>query len=95
MAHAIVLYYDRSTPKNEKYSDNIVTALASRGIAFGYERNNFINKDFQGEVVLGIDGVWFFARDCNQDWKGVLKFAQKIDSECRERSQLVQADLPF
>lgn len=91
MAHAIVLYYDRSTLKNEEYSDNIIATLAERGIAFGYEKNNFIEKKFQGEVVLGIDGAWFFAKDHREDWDDVLRFAGRIDRECRERSQLVQS----
>ena len=95
MAHAIVLYYDRSTPENEAYSDNIVAALASRGIAFGYEKNNFVEKNFQGEVVLGIEGTWFFGKDCEKDLGDILRFAKKVDNECRERSQLAKADLPF
>ena len=91
MAHPIVLYYDRSTPENEKYSDNIVTALAGRGIAFGYERNNFIEEDLQGEVVLGIEGTWFFGKECGGDWDWALRFAEKVDIERREKSQLAQS----
>jgi len=85
MTLAIGFYYDRSTPKNVRESDEIVSTFASRGIAFEYSLNNFVEKDLRGRPILIIDGIIFGVEQIERDSRGVLYLAQKVDLERRKR----------
>jgi len=85
MTLAIGFYYDRSTPKNVRESDEIVQILASRGIAFDYSLNNFVEKDLMGRPILIIDGIIFGVEQIERDSREVLYLAQKVDLERRQR----------
>ena len=84
MTLPVAFYYDRSTKENVRLSDNIVEGLASRGIAFEYSRNNFIEPECRGTPILLISGAIYGPKNFKRDGKDILDLAQKVDFERRK-----------
>ena len=88
MALPIALYYDKGT---RELSDNVVAALASRGIAFDYFPNNFEGSK-GGRSLLFIDGACYDLTFIGEYQKEILDSAQKTDRlrrgklECEKQS---------
>ena len=79
MTNAIAVLYDLSTEENRSYSMNIISALASRGIAFD------ISAGEGGRVCLIVDGSTYAPGfiEANQD--AVLKHAERTDKMMRKK----------
>jgi len=83
MTNAIAVLYDFRTSENMDYSMNIITALASRGIAFDISQNS------ERGVALIVDGAIYSVDDIERNQKDILKYASKIDK--MNRRKLVRA----
>jgi len=79
MTNGIAVLYDFKTPKNIDYSMSIITALASRGVAFDISPNS------ERRVALIINGSIYSPEDIGKNQKDILKYAEKIDKMNRQR----------
>jgi len=83
MTNGIAVLYDLRTPENVDYSMNIITVLASRGIAFDISPNS------DRGVALIIAGSIYSVEDIEKNQKDILKYASKIDK--MNRRKLIRA----
>ena len=83
MTNAVAVLYDLRTPENTDYSLNIITTLASRGIAFDISQNR------ERGVALIVNGTIYSPEQIEQRQKDILKYAEKIDK--MKRRELIRA----
>ena len=79
MTNAIAVLYDLTTEENREYSINIITTLASRGIAFDMSESD------DSRVCLIVDGSIYDPDFIKEHQKDVLKHASRIDRMIRKR----------